>query len=95
MPLRDIVRYCLKPLGDALRGLSDEVISARLLNGHSGLHTGRTEAVPAASRTGACGSLMEKTARVSAYQADSRMQENNAQRSWAVIQSLFIGACGG
>ena len=28
MPLRDIVRYCLKPLGDALRRCSDEASSA-------------------------------------------------------------------
>ena len=61
-----------KPVGDVLRGRRDEMISARLLNGHSGLHTGRTEAVPAAGRTGACGSLTEKTARVLAHHADSR-----------------------
>ena len=66
-----------KPVGDVLRGRRDEMISARLarlLNGHSGPQAGghRSGSVPAAGRTGACGSLMEKTARVPAYQADSR-----------------------
>lgn len=73
MPLRDIVRYCLKPLGDALRRCSDEASSAaseRVFRSTGRGH--RSGSVPAASRTGACGSLMEKTARVSAYQADSR-----------------------
>ena len=39
------LRMAFKPVGDVLRGRRDEVISARLLNGHSGPQAGGTEAV--------------------------------------------------
>ena len=69
-----------KPVGDVLRGRRDEVISARLLNGYSGPQAGghRSGSVPAAGRTGACGSLMEKTARVRHIKQIAETQENNA-----------------